>query len=205
MAARGPWSGSGGSTYGAGAPARLLPGQCNNPEIRGGSQTKCTPKPPPGSALPPPFMHLYRLVFSKSRCLWPSLSDLFFGPFGLLVLLEGLYSPLKSKKSLGRGRSPPAPPPPPLRDGCAAARRTGWAAPNPQSNGHFEAKPQSNGHFDIFGSLPDLRVVAWVSRLIVQSRWRYEQEKGKKGRKEGKKGREERKGRKSYSRGRNLL
>jgi hypothetical protein len=76
----------------------------NSPEIRGGSQTKCPPKPPPGSApIPPPFMHLYRLVFSKSRCLWPSLSDLFFGPFGLLVLLEGLYSPLKSKKSLGGG------------------------------------------------------------------------------------------------------
>ena len=91
--------------------------RCNNPEIRGGSQTKCPPKPPPGSALPPPFMHLYRLVFSKSRCLWPSLSDLFFGPFGLLVLLEGLYSPLKSKKSLGRGRSPPCTPP------SAAARR----------------------------------------------------------------------------------
>jgi hypothetical protein len=87
------------------------------------------PQTPPGSAFPPPFMHLYRLVFSKSRCLWPSLSDLFFGPFGLLqVLLEGLYSPA-------------APPPPPLRDGCAAARRTGWAAPNPQSNGHFEPKP----------------------------------------------------------------
>ena len=89
----------------------------NSPEIRGGSQTKCPPKPPPGSALPPPFMHLYRLVFSKSRCLWPSLSDLFFGPFGLLVLLEGLYSPLKSKKTLGRGRSPPCTPP------SAAARR----------------------------------------------------------------------------------
>jgi hypothetical protein len=101
----------------------------------GGSQRKCTPKPPPGSAFPPPFMHLYRLVFSKSRCLWPSLSDLFFGPFGLLVLLEGLYSPLKSKKSLGRGRSPPCTPP------SAAARRVRRCAA-------FQAKPQSNGHSD---------------------------------------------------------
>jgi hypothetical protein len=40
-----------------------------------------------------------------------------FCPFGLLVPLEGLYSPLKSKKSLGRGRSPPCTPP------SAAARR----------------------------------------------------------------------------------
>jgi hypothetical protein len=30
------------------------PEPANSPEIRGGSQRKCTPKPPPGSAFPPP-------------------------------------------------------------------------------------------------------------------------------------------------------
>jgi hypothetical protein len=61
------------------------------------------PQTTPRIRAPAPFMHLYRLVFSKSRCLWPSLSDLFFGPFGLLVLLGGLYSPLKPKKIAGAG------------------------------------------------------------------------------------------------------
>jgi hypothetical protein len=97
------------------------------------------PQPPPQDlrSRPPSFMHLYRLVFSKSRCLWPSLSDLFLGPFGLLVLLDprharGPLQPSQIQKIVGAGASPPtAPSPPSLRDGCAAARRTGWAAPNP--------------------------------------------------------------------------
>ena len=113
-------------------------------------------------------MHLYRLVFSKSRCLWPSLSDLFFGPFGLLVLLEGLYSPLKSKKSLGRGRSPPCPPPlrrcatgAPLRGARAGLRPTRSPTAISKPNPNPTAISTKNADFVYLCRCapPDLRVV----------------------------------------------
>jgi hypothetical protein len=110
----------------------------------GAAKGNAPPNPPPGSAFPPPFMHLYRLVFSKSRCLWPSLSNLFFGPFGLL------YSPLKSKKSFGRGR------PPPLRP-----TRIPTAISNPNPNPTAISAKTADFLYLCRCAPPDLRAVAW--------------------------------------------
>jgi hypothetical protein len=126
----------------------------NNPEIRGGSQRKYPPKPPQDPRSRPPSC---TSIDSSSRNPAGCLSLLAVSKRSTIYFLARLASWCsyrastalsKPKKRWGGGVPPPAPPPPPLRDGCAAARRTGWAAPNPQSNGYFEPKPQSNGHFD---------------------------------------------------------
>jgi hypothetical protein len=95
------------------------------------------PHPPPPRTRVPAPLHAHAPLSTRLLEISLPLTGLtvskrsIFGPFGLLVLLEGLYSPIKSqiKKIAGAGASQPPP-------------------PNPQSNGHFEPNPQSNGHFD---------------------------------------------------------
>jgi hypothetical protein len=80
----------------------------------------------------PCFMHLFRLVLTRSRPAESRKANQFLAHLALLVGPDALSRPATAQKSLWRGRSPPpAPPPAPLRGALAGLR----PAPNPQEGG----------------------------------------------------------------------
>jgi hypothetical protein len=79
----------------------------------------------------PHFMHLFRLVLTRSRAAECRKANHFLAHLALLVGPEALSRPATAQKSLGRG--PPPPPRPPLRR-CAAPW-LGYAQPKTPKRG----------------------------------------------------------------------
>jgi hypothetical protein len=97
-------------------------------ERTGGPLKEMPPLAPQRRPNSPCFMHLFRLVLTRSRCPQLAKANQFLAHLALLAGPEALSRrPATAQKSLGRGRRPPPCAPP-----CAAARRPGWATPSPK-------------------------------------------------------------------------
>jgi hypothetical protein len=103
----------------------LCPRPRQRPPYQGVQRNDMAAVAPQRRPFRPHFMHLFRLVLTRSRPAESRKANHFLAHLALLAGPEALSRPATAQKSLGRGRPPPLLPPP-----CAAVQRPGWATPS---------------------------------------------------------------------------
>jgi hypothetical protein len=110
------------------------------PPCQGVQRKDMPPIAPQRQPLRPHFMHLYRLVLTRSRASECLKANHFLAHLALLIGPETLSRPATAQNSLGRGRPPPRAPP------RAAARRAAEINSNAASEINSNAASEINNN-----------------------------------------------------------